>query len=121
MVSEHILVYKCGCFIKIIFLLFINLACFIQENDEAEVQTQNAYPPNTYVRVNGLLRAFGGKRTVNAFKITPVTDMNELTCHMLEVIYASGSGQQQVCVGHLFFSSSREAKPGLVILFSACN
>ena len=121
------MVYKCGCFIKIIFLLFINLACFIQENDEAEVQTQNAYPPNTYVRVNGLLRAFGGKRTVNAFKITPVTDMNELTCHMLEVIYASGSGQQQVCVcffpqvgqltavPSLHFSSARGPARGAVV------
>ncbi|RUS75135.1 hypothetical protein EGW08_017098 [Elysia chlorotica] len=65
------------------------------ENEEAETQTQNVYAPNTYVRVNGLLRAFGGKRTVNAFKISPVTDMNELTCHMLEVIHASASGQQQ--------------------------
>lgn len=65
------------------------------ENDEAEAQTQNAYPPNTYVRVNGLLRAFGGKRTVNAFKITALTDMNELTCHMLEVVYAKAFSQQQ--------------------------
>ncbi|GFO05090.1 replication protein a 32 kda subunit-like [Plakobranchus ocellatus] len=66
------------------------------ENEEMEAPTSNAYPPNTYVRINGLLRAFGGKRTVNAFKITPLTDMNELTCHMLEVIHASATSQQQL-------------------------
>lgn len=51
---------------------------------------------NTYVRVCGHVRSFGGKRSVVAFKMTPVTDMNELTCHMLEVIH-SHAALAQVC------------------------
>jgi len=43
---------------------------------------------NIYVRVYGHIRAFGGKRSVVAFRVTPIADMNELTSHMLEVIYA---------------------------------
>jgi len=43
---------------------------------------------NIYVRVHGHVRAFAGKRSVVAFRVTPISDMNELTTHMLEVIYA---------------------------------
>jgi len=68
------------------------------DTDEAEDgtnQQSNAFPANSYVRVNGLLRAFGGKRTVNCHKMSLVTDMNELTCHMLEVTYANAMSKQQ--------------------------
>jgi len=34
------------------------------------------------------VRAFAGKRSVVAFRIAPIADMNELTTHILEVIYA---------------------------------
>ncbi len=43
---------------------------------------------NTYVRVHGHVRAFGGKRSVVAFRVSPVVDMNEMTTHLLEVIHA---------------------------------
>jgi len=43
---------------------------------------------NIYVRVHGHVRAFGGKRSVVAFRVTPVPDVNEVTTHILEVIYA---------------------------------
>ena len=43
---------------------------------------------NTYVKVFGHVRAFGGKRNVVAFKVMPITDMNALTTHMLEVIHS---------------------------------
>lgn len=42
---------------------------------------------NTYVRICGNIRSFGGKRSVIAFKMMPVTDLNELTTHILEVIH----------------------------------
>ncbi|BFZ16769.1 hypothetical protein BsWGS_19808 [Bradybaena similaris] len=64
------------------------------ENEQAQNAT-SAFPVNKYVRVNGQIRAFGGKRSINAHKITPVTNMNELSCHILEVIYANASSQQQ--------------------------
>ena len=43
---------------------------------------------NIYVRVHGHVRAFAGKRSIVAFRVSPIADMNELTTHMLEVIYA---------------------------------
>ena len=42
---------------------------------------------NTYVRVYGNIRSFNNQRSLVAFKITPITDMNELTSHLLEVVH----------------------------------
>ncbi|KAL5016804.1 hypothetical protein ScPMuIL_006393 [Solemya velum] len=53
--------------------------------DEEKVQ---AMRENTYVRVCGHVRSFGGKRSIVAFKMTPIADMNEVTCHILEVIHS---------------------------------
>ncbi|VDM30322.1 unnamed protein product [Hydatigera taeniaeformis] len=41
----------------------------------------------TYIRVYGHVRSFQGDINVVAFKAFPVTDMNEITCHILETIY----------------------------------
>jgi len=40
----------------------------------------------TYGRVVGALRKMKGQKYVIIFKTAPVTDLNEITCHMLEVI-----------------------------------
>lgn len=56
--------------------------------DEERVPTMRE---NTYVRVYGHVRSFSGKKNVVAFKVQPVTDMNELTCHILDVIYSHAS------------------------------
>uniref|UniRef100_A0A8C4N968 Replication protein A2 n=1 Tax=Eptatretus burgeri TaxID=7764 RepID=A0A8C4N968_EPTBU len=44
-------------------------------------------PPSTYVRVVGHLRSFQNKKSLVAFKIRPLEDMNEITTHMLEVVH----------------------------------
>jgi replication factor A2 len=41
----------------------------------------------TYVRVVGKLRSFQGKNSLSCFNVTPVEDLNELTHHLLEVVY----------------------------------
>lgn len=46
---------------------------------------------NTYVRVRGTVRSFAGKKSIVAFKISPITDMNEMTYHILEVIHSHAS------------------------------
>jgi len=66
-----------------------------ENEDGGQTSSSNAFPVNTYVRVNGLLRAFGGKRTVNCHQMSPLADVNEITCHMLEVIHAAATSQQQ--------------------------
>ncbi|KAM5247014.1 replication protein A 32 kDa subunit isoform 2-T2 [Ctenodactylus gundi] len=45
-------------------------------------------PPETYVKVAGHLRSFQNKKSLVAFKIIPLEDMNEFTTHMLEVVNA---------------------------------
>ncbi|XP_074257183.1 replication protein A 32 kDa subunit [Saimiri boliviensis] len=45
-------------------------------------------PPETYVKVAGHLRSFQNKKSLVAFKIMPLEDMNEFTAHILEVINA---------------------------------
>lgn len=40
-----------------------------------------------YVRVVGHIKAHNNKNTLNAFKIHQIEDVNEITCHLLEVIY----------------------------------
>lgn len=58
----------------------------LKENTPPEEQTL-PMRENTYVRVFGNVRSFANKRSMVAFKIQPVVDMNELTAHLLEVIY----------------------------------
>ena len=41
---------------------------------------------NTYIKVVGNVRTFGGKRSIGPFGIIPITDMNEVTMHMAEVV-----------------------------------
>ncbi|XP_053310498.1 replication protein A 32 kDa subunit [Spea bombifrons] len=43
-------------------------------------------PPGSYVKVAGHLRSFQNKKSVVAFKIAPIEDMNEFVSHMLEVV-----------------------------------
>ncbi|KAM6909962.1 replication protein A 32 kDa subunit [Xenentodon cancila] len=45
-------------------------------------------PPGTYVKVSGNLRSFQNHRSIVAFSVRPLEDMNEITSHMLEVVQA---------------------------------
>ncbi|KAM9488060.1 replication protein A 32 kDa subunit [Clarias gariepinus] len=45
-------------------------------------------PPDTYVKVSGNLRSFQNNRSLVAFSVRPMEDMNEITSHMLEVVQA---------------------------------
>lgn len=60
------------------------------DNDESvpDEERVKAMRENTYVRVRGTVRSFGGKKSIVATKITPITDMNELTYHILEVVHS---------------------------------
>lgn len=45
-------------------------------------------PPGTYVKVSGNLRSFQNNRSLVAFSVRVLEDMNEVTSHMLEVVNA---------------------------------
>nr|XP_057909736.1 replication protein A 32 kDa subunit [Doryrhamphus excisus] len=48
----------------------------------------NMLPPGTYVKISGNLRSFQNNRSVVAFSVRALEDMNEITSHMLEVVQA---------------------------------
>ncbi|XP_014773402.1 replication protein A 32 kDa subunit isoform X3 [Octopus bimaculoides] len=56
--------------------------------DVPENEKIKSLAEKTYVRVSGHIRLLEGKRTIVAFKIVPLTDINELTVHILEVIHS---------------------------------
>ncbi|XP_067867708.1 replication protein A 32 kDa subunit isoform X1 [Heterodontus francisci] len=57
--------------------------------DTDEAGSENiVVPPGSYVKVAGHLRSFQNKKSLVAFKIMTLEDMNELTSHMLEVVQA---------------------------------
>ena len=43
---------------------------------------------NTYVRIFGNIRSFQNQRSLAAFNITAIEDMNQLTTHLLEVVHS---------------------------------
>ncbi|XP_043301664.1 replication protein A 32 kDa subunit isoform X1 [Cervus canadensis] len=57
--------------------------------DTDDASSENTVvPPETYVKVAGHLRSFQNKKSLVAFKIMPLEDMNEFTTHILEVVNA---------------------------------
>lgn len=62
---------------------------FVDNDDSTpDVERTVLIRENIYVRVHGHVRAFGGKRSVVAFRVSSIADMNEMTTHLLEVIHA---------------------------------
>jgi len=76
------------------------------DNDENTPESERTptMRENTYVRVTGNVRAFQNQKNIVAFKLAPVTDPNEITCHMLEVIHAH--------IGHTKAANNVYADPG---------
>ncbi|XP_077431572.1 replication protein A 32 kDa subunit [Vanacampus margaritifer] len=64
-------------------------------------------PPGTYVKVSGNLRSFQNNRSVVAFRVRPLEDMNEITSHMLEVVQAHMAlSKPQTSAGTSSYTSS---------------
>ena len=67
----------------------IDVKQFVDSGDDGNPNERTVLVrENTYVRIYGHVRSFNNKRSIVAFKIQPVTDMNELTNHLLETIHA---------------------------------
>ncbi|CAK9304432.1 unnamed protein product [Gordionus sp. m RMFG-2023] len=58
------------------------------ENGFEDSRKTKIYPENSYITVIGSIRSFNSKKSILAHKILPITDMNELTMHILEVTYS---------------------------------
>uniref|UniRef100_A0A5K3EI49 RPA_C domain-containing protein n=1 Tax=Mesocestoides corti TaxID=53468 RepID=A0A5K3EI49_MESCO len=85
----------------------------------------------SYVRVYGHVRSFQGVRNVVAFKVFQTKDFNEITCHILETVYARmlhaksrnpGGHSQALAKGGMTYMDSSSAAPasigGLTVLQS---
>lgn len=60
---------------------------FAQEEEQLRVLSHLV--EGSYVRVVGPVRSAEGKRQLKAFKVFPVTDLNELTLHLAEVVHSN--------------------------------
>jgi len=67
----------------------IDARLWVDKDDQSDytMARKGTWKEGIYVRVVGQLRTFGGKRSVVAFRIAPLTDYNEVTHHLLEVVY----------------------------------
>uniref|UniRef100_A0A9J7Z4L0 Replication factor A protein 2 n=1 Tax=Cyprinus carpio carpio TaxID=630221 RepID=A0A9J7Z4L0_CYPCA len=60
-------------------------------------------PPGSYVKVSGNLRSFQNNRSLFAFSVRVLEDMNEVTSHMLEM--GGGGGMSVMPTSHTSMSS----------------
>jgi len=58
-----------------------------EEDGDAENDAENDCREGMYARVIGHLKVFNDVRSVNAFKIQPVRDYNQVTQHMMDTLY----------------------------------
>ncbi|KAA0190724.1 Replication protein A subunit [Fasciolopsis buskii] len=68
---------------------YLPVKMFVEDQDNAPAAQQSRpFRELSYVRVHGHVRNFQGQKHIIAFRVLLVTDMNELTTHILEVIFA---------------------------------
>ena len=54
------------------------------ESEEQTTIQQSQFIENQYIKVYGLLKSLQGNKYVQAFRILPIKELNEITYHMLE-------------------------------------
>ncbi|XP_010525873.1 PREDICTED: replication protein A 32 kDa subunit A [Tarenaya hassleriana] len=67
-------------------------------NEAFDTREMEMVKDGTYVRLNGHLKSFQGKKQLLVFSVRPITDFNEVTFHYIECIhfYSRNSKSQQV-------------------------
>lgn len=58
-----------------------------EDDGDGETDAENDCREGMYARVIGHLKVFNDVRSINAFKIQPVRDYNEITTNMLDTLY----------------------------------
>ncbi|KYO48155.1 replication protein A 32 kDa subunit isoform X1 [Alligator mississippiensis] len=83
--------------------------------DTDEAGSENiVVPPGTYVKVAGHLRSFQNKKSLVAFKIKPLENMNEFTTHLLEIVNAHMILRKQTKEGSKMLQSLSSSGMGTV-------
>ena len=68
------------------------------ETEEARPK-QSQFMENQYVRVYGVVKQLQGQKIVQAFRIIPIKELNEVTHHILECMNASIHYKNKACGG----------------------
>ncbi|XVF48156.1 hypothetical protein PTKIN_Ptkin03bG0168700 [Pterospermum kingtungense] len=61
--------------------------CIRWVTENIETREMDALEDGTYVRVIGHLQSFQGKKQLSSFSVRPVTNFDEVTCHLIECIH----------------------------------
>ena len=85
----------------IYFVVLLTNQLLPQETEPDSVRTPTMCH-NTYVRVCGHVKSFQGKKSMVAFTIRPVADMNQLTCHLVSVVYAHATSNMVRAASMIF-------------------
>jgi len=65
----------------------IDAVQWLESDNEDDDGSRASLMENTYCRLAGSVRSHQGKRNLMIFKITPVTDLNLITTHILQVMH----------------------------------
>ncbi|KAL0105802.1 hypothetical protein PUN28_015900 [Cardiocondyla obscurior] len=57
------------------------------EADKNPEESDNQVQLNTYVRIYGLLRTHNNQKHILILRMHPLEDLNDLTCHFMEIMY----------------------------------
>ncbi|GMI84409.1 SUPPRESSOR OF ROS1, replicon protein A2 [Hibiscus trionum] len=63
------------------------IECIRWVTEKIDTKEMDAIEDGTYVRVNGHLQSYQGKKQLSAFSVRLVTNFDEVTCHFLECIH----------------------------------
>jgi len=90
------------------------------DDDAAVTRESQVFKKHTLVRICGNVRELQGTRSLVAFRIFPVHDFNEFSCHILEVIHAqmlhqmlTSGGGGSVVSGSSMDTSHSNAAPSM--------
>lgn len=56
---------------------------------DENLQAQTQFIENSYIKVFGIIKSLQGNKYIQAFKIVPIKELNEITVHILECINSS--------------------------------
>lgn len=65
---------------------WVKVQKWVSDQDPADQET--VCQEGSYVRIIGHLKVFSKQRSITAFHLKPITDFNEVSHHLAEVMYA---------------------------------
>ena len=77
---------------------WVKVQKWLSDQDQSEQQEKVMCREGTYIKAIGHLKVFNKQRSVTSFHIKPISDFNELTHHLSEVMYSHLAATKQLPV-----------------------